>query len=263
MITTAGKNAVQQSLTGFAGSPVGALAIGVGTTPETADDAALDYEIARASVTVSSVDQVSGAVLYKAVIADEVSGTIYELGAWQDALDDDAEPLLLTFEPGLELWTVGDYTQGSSRIGEYGMTITTSAAVESRLYDLSLDLSSLLSMDEVAVALTADANVGTVELRLMSDDTNYISYVMNPAVGYQIIRFLRGDMTQVGVPDMENINTASLIITPTGATTLTMDGLKVSRSAQANVLVSRTVLDNPIVKKADLPLELEFRMDVV
>ena len=263
MITNAGRTAVQQSLTGFFGAPVGALAIGVGTSPETVDDTTLDYEIGRAMVNVSSVDQISGAVIYKATIPEDVSGTVHEMGAWTNVSDTgDAEPLLLTFEPGSELWTAGDYTQGNSRIGEYGLTISASTQIESRLYDLALDLSSLLDMDEVSVALNADASVGMVELRLMTDDTNYIAYTMSPAVGYQIIRFLRGDMAKVGSPDMENLTTASVIVTPTAQTSLTMDGLKVSRSSERNVLVSRSVLATPVVKKAGMPLELEFRMDV-
>lgn len=265
MQTIAGKNRIQRCLTGFEGAPVAAIAIGVGQTPATDTDVSLEYEIARAGVTTASVDQVTGEVIYKAIIPEEFSGTIYEVGTWSQFNEsDDDDTLLLTFEPEYELWSTGTYTQGDSRIGEYGLTFSTSVALTATLYDLSIDISDVLDSDTFSVALSADASVGTVELRLQNDDTNYLSYTMTPAVGYQIINFRRADMTLVGQVDDTDLSTAAVVITPTAATNLTMDGLRISRTGSTEaVLVSRTVLSTPLTKRADMPMEFEYRMDVI
>lgn len=265
MQTIAGKNRIQRCLTGFEGAPVAAIAIGVGQTPATPADTSLEYEIARAGVVTASVDQVTGAVIYKAVIPEEVSGTIYEVGTWSQFNEsDDDDTLLLTFEPEYELWSAGEYTQGNSRIGEYGLTFSADGPLTAKLYDLSIDMSDVLDSDVLSVALNADASVGTVELRLQNDDENYLSYTMTPEAGYQIINFRRGDMQEVGTVDDSDLQTAAVVITPTAATSLTMDGLRISRTGSTEaVLVSRTVLGTPLVKRADMPMEFEYRMDVI
>lgn len=258
MITTQGKGAILRSISG-GGTPIAAIAVGVGQTAEALTDTALVYEIHRAPVVIASVDQTAGEVIYKAIIPEEVSGTVYELGAWSDYnLSDDAEPLLLTFEPESELWSVGTYVNTNSRIGEYGLQVTGT----STLYGLGMDLSVVLPTDVLSMAFYVNAGVTKVELRLGNDNTNYLSYsINNPTVGYNIVSFNRSAMTSMGVVDDESLSQAQLVVT---GGNVVMDGLKINKATPSDrILVSRKVLTTPFVKQADISMEVEYRLDIL
>lgn len=267
LITTAGRKAILDYMAGYVQRLAGSIPVGIGTTAATVNDKTLDFEVASASITLSSVDYAAGAVVYKAQLSAETACTIYEAGLRTlSSVDASSAQMLMDFDES-DLWTVGTYSPTNSRIGTaLRVTSPASTSTTSSLGGIFYDLSDFNGVDEFSFAFRANNSfVSSVVLRLKTDATNYYSVSFpSPASGvYNIMTFAKSIMTVTGSPDWSNITSADIIVTSTAGGTggVDFDALRiedVDSVREDNVLVSRAVLAAPITKVVGIPLDIEY-----
>jgi hypothetical protein len=252
MLTNLGKIEILRSTAGLSDTPVGAIAVGVGTTPAAVTDEALEYEVYRVPVAISSADQSTGTIIYKAILPESLAGIITEVGAWTGRDVNEGSSVLLTFEPGVEDWAGGTWTTVNAKIGEQALVVN--GGVE--LTDVMLDLSGLDPADTLDWSVYSAA-AQTITTTLYSDDSNYVQFSSPVAAGRSVIKTQWNSVSVTGSPDVESITRVA--ITTTGPVTL--DGLKSSiTNDYNNVLVSRSLVN--LTKRFDIPMEIELRINV-
>jgi archaellin len=102
-------------------------------------------------------------------------------------------------------------------------------------------------------------------LRFVTSAGNYFqTSIATPASGtYTIASVLKSAFTTTGSPDWSNITQVDIVVTSTagGIGSIDFDGVRIEdtdANQEESVLVSRSILGSPLVKTADLPLDIEY-----
>lgn len=271
LITTDGKRAILRYLAGHSGGFVRSLAVGTGTTAAALGDTKLQFEVARADVSVISPDYIAQTLVFKATLEQSMELAIWEIGALSVAQSEEYGKMLLTFDSDIEPWSAGAFQTDTSRIGGDALRVTASASatVTSSLSDLFLETSDYLDVDKFSLAyIPQDANLNSLKIRLKTDASNYFEYTFTGlTAGYKIESWTKAQMTKTGSPSWDNIISADLIVNAKsgGATSVDFDGLRIDASVVDNpdyALVSRTVLGSPVVKTGESQMDIEYTLDV-
>lgn len=263
MITTQGKAVVTNYFGGQTPRIAGAICIGVGTTPESADSTSLDFEVVRVPVTAIAADLANNRVVYKGIIPPGVATGIYEVGIYHQALSDAGKILNVTNTGG---WSSAAVVANNSRVR--GTTVQVDAAAGQStaawqtnvLYNLSA-----YAQTQVALALTADANTDSVSVALGSDQTNYIQWTFTGlSAGYNVVRLDYSAGVTTGNPDMSKVAAVGVFATASanGDTSVFLDGIRLDQTLSGDELVARTVLEVPPSADAHLPTEVEYSLGV-
>lgn len=270
LITTAGKKALLDYAARFTKQLVGSLVVGIGSTAAAVGDKRLAFEVSRASVQNNSVDYPNNAVVFKATIPQDLAVTIYEVGAHTldgTQLEDFGSQLLLDFNSLYDSWSAGAYVSTNSRMGSaLQMTSPVSSATTYTLGNLFLDLSGYSASDTFTLAYRANnAFVSSVSFRFVTSAGNYYATAISaPTSGtYTIASVLKSAFTSTGSPDWSNITQVDIVVTSTGGGigSIDFDAVRVDdtdANREESVLFSRSVLGSPVVKTADLPLDIEY-----
>lgn len=271
LVTTDGKRAIMRYLAGYSGAIARSIAVGTGQVAPTITDTKLGFEIARAGIVVVSPDYVAQTLVFKATLPQWDEFTIYEIGALSVSENELYGKMLLTFDSETEFWSVGTFQTDASRIGADALRLNAaaSATTTSILSDLYMETSDYLDSDRFSLAFQPqDANLSALKIRLKTDDTNYFEYSLPTlTTGYKILSWAKSDMTKTGAPTWDSITSVDLVVTAksAGATNVDFDGLRIDRLLIANeeyALVSRTVLDTPVVKDSLRQMDIEYVLDV-
>jgi hypothetical protein len=256
------------------------VAVGVGGKVEDAADTALQFEVGRSPVVLTSYDFVTNKLIFKASVPSDFGGTIYEIGLFTQESDTLAggygSRLLVSFDSATEEWynptttTDSTYTTASARIGLDALVLTpaASASTSARMDEVSLDLSGNSAADKFSLAYNVGANVSSINMRFKTDASNYYSYtITSPATGYRIDTFTKGSAVVTGTPNWNAINSLEMTVNASaaGAASASFDGIRiedVDTNNPAYLMVSRRLLATPFVKTAGMVQEIEFALDV-
>jgi hypothetical protein len=265
LITTEGRKAIIDFLSGYNSQFVSHIVVGLGQTAAALSDTNLDLEVDRSEISVVSPDYNNMGVVFKATFSGLQSYKIYEVGAFSSSQG--PTPTLISSDFS-ESWGTGSIVTGtSSRYGSaLRLTAPTSSTSSSTLNGVSLDFSQLYQEDKFFISGTANnAFVSGIEVRFMTDVSNYFSSSLSgfSSGSYTISEFTKGSMTRVGSPDWANISSVMVILTSTsgGSASFDFDILGANNSAllsPTNTLVSRSILGSEVIKEAGVPLEVEY-----
>ena len=275
LLTTEGQRLILRYLAGQAPNIGAAIGLGVGTTAANVADTNLEFEVHRVPVALRNVDYTNDVVLFKATIDQTEIFKIYEAGLWSDASNvlsgQYDSKVLTTFDLLEEEWNdvVADTTQ--ERIGEDAMRVDVLAsATVSTAIDVDFDFSGYSVNDEfslafykpnnniasIALVFTDTATTGTLEL---------VKTVSALPVGYNILKFKKGDFVVTGTISWTNVSKMGFDVTAGGTGGyVVLDSLRIEDTDTPNqdfVLVSRSVLGAPIEKTDVAPMDVEYALE--
>jgi hypothetical protein len=170
MLTIEGKTYIKRYLANQVGTIAESIAIGLGNTPENSLDDALNFEVDRVDIDLTTYDFTTDRLIFKAGLSEEYSGVIYEVGLW--SLDTNFSAgeyqsrILLSFDSVSEDWSLptnAAWGTTAARLGADNLqhSPATSATVTSSLQDLYLDLSGYSQCRQLYAGLQRRSSRGT------------------------------------------------------------------------------------------------------
>lgn len=257
LLTNAARIVILRYLAGQEEDWADAVALGVSSQQTSLQDRRLGFEIGRGAVELKAPDIQNESVVVKSTIPRYAVGTIHELGLYSSAgeIGREADQLLITdFNPDYN--DIEGTERADGRIGAMASLLASPGTA--RLRDLGLDISALGQQDRLLFAYEATGVTG-VEVRLMNTESDYLSYSFTPVSGYAITDWKVDDFTVNGGGSILEPFTEVRIIT-TGTGQLVLDGMRIDDmdAMESQMLVSRAVLNEPIVKNNNNELEVEY-----
>jgi hypothetical protein len=273
LITTDGKRLVMQYLAGYRGNIASHIAVGAFNTAAAVGDKELAFEWARTPIISTSPDYTNTLLVYKGRFEAVTTGVIYEAGLWSpdDVVGDYASTMLLDFDSANDVWTAGAYATNVTRIGIDSLRLspTTSTTITAQKMDTNMDLSGYSNTDEFKFVYNVSGQIPTsVQLRFYVDASNYYTYTFTPpGTGYRLQKFYKTDLVATGTPTYNGITYVGAIATApgTGQSFVDFDGLRIDDKdtyTDTNILVSRAVPASPITMVPNIPMEIEYSLDV-
>jgi len=273
MITTEGSLHVKRFLAGSVGSIARSIALGVGTSAESASDTTLNFETVRADVTLVSYDFTTNRLVFKASFPEGFLGTVYEVGLWSlgtNYLASDFGSRDIALFDTSENWT-GTFGTTAARVGLDAIQHTPAASVASTsiMNSTTYDFSGYSSMDEFVFAYNiGNTNTSQITFRFLTDASNYYAFSQGvQTAGYKVTRTTKGNASVVGAPNWSSISEIRVITTSaaTGASAVSLDGIRLEDKdtyVKDNILVAREVLATPFIKSETMPQDVEFSLAV-
>lgn len=281
MITSEGSLHIKRYLAGYVPSIGESIAFGIGNRAESLSDVSLHLEAVQSRVNLITYDFVTNKLVYKAVIPEEFSGVIYEVGLYSL----DANPvstefssrIITTFDSATENWvnagTGVNATFGTTatRLGADAMLMAPAASttLTYALRDVFIDLDGYSNLDTFSFAFNvANANTTAVKIRFLKDASNYYEFSLGAqTAGYKITEVTKSTAAATGQPSWSEIIEVQVLVTSGagGASSVEFDAIRVEDKDSANldyILVSRKVLAAPVVKVAGQSQDIEFSLDV-
>lgn len=275
MITGDGRRFIKRYLAGQAGTLVGAISVGVGSTPASLNDKRLQFEFARVPVIVTDYDFANDQLVFKGTLPDTVEGAIYEIGLWTtevNALAGNQESrIITTFDSTTEEWSPKTFDTENTRLGDDSLKLTpaASATASALLTGLTLNLGDYTPQDNfVASYFVGNANAAFVRFRLRTDASNYYEFnVAAPTAGYKFTEFKRSTASVVGTPDWADITEVQVVVVAKAAGTASVqfDGLRVEDDDSISPeygMIARNVLSTAILKTEGTVRDIEYALPV-
>lgn len=273
LITTEGKRLILRVLAEQAPSLGQALGVGVARTAPVVGDTRLAWEIDRISIDIKNVDYENSRVVMKGTLAQNVIYTIHEIGLWSQFTNsvngDTASRILTTFETAFEQWTNTTLDSSQARTSQDSVRIDAGiSSTKVASTEAVLDLSQYSGVDAFNVAFyKANNNITTLALAFESATGVWRKAVTVTAlpVGYNVVSMPKGDFIASATPSWSEITKMNVEVTA-GATAgyLLMDGIRIEDGDTLNpeyALVSRSVLTDPLVKKDNSPMDIEYAIE--
>lgn len=269
MITNDGKDAIMRYLAGYVSRIGDLISVGIGSSPESATDNNLQFEITSQTVQQIGADMAAGLLIFKVTLPAGITGRIKEVSLWtgRQVASGNATSEIVTLVDNLyEQWTGGTWATGS-KINDSTLLISTaassSAGASPETY--AQDLSMFTARDNIVVAYEVVANVASLRLDFGTDANNrYSAVINNPPVGYNITAINFGSFVKTGTPDWANTTYLAAVVTASsaGAGSVKLDGIRINQALVEGIMVSRKVLPQEIVKERNAPLDIEYSMPV-
>ncbi len=270
IITSAGRLGALNAIAGKRNSFIESIVVGIGDTVATENDSDLVFEVGGANVGTVIVDPVNEKIYFKSVLPIGDQYEVHELGCYPTSIttaqniNTQASSLLLNFNSQTRWFdTQGTSTRETTnnRLDVDSIQYSMSASQTVKGYaGVNLDLSLLAENTEFSLAYYSN-NLSDLIIRFKNDDSNYYSYDgLTISNGYNISQFLKSNFVSTGTPSWSSINSIAIEATATASPgTISLDGLRYSLSnGIENNLLTRAVLDTPIVKLAGITMDVEY-----
>jgi hypothetical protein len=248
LVTNGGRLAFLRYMAGQIPAWAGAIGVGIGESPANYNDTELEFEIGRREVTILAANPVDDSIVAKTTLGRNVAGEIHELGLFTGTMnfaEDNVDRVLLAFDLDNEPWTTdGTATVADGRVGGKALQLNGTASQT----EFFIDLSSYTSSDRMSLAYSGEG-----VLRLLTESGNYYSVTL-PAQDYGVRHWTKFDFAPSGSPDWSHIT--AFEIEGVGL----FDGFRIGdvMAFDHYSLVSRAVLDEPVVKQAGEELDVEY-----
>lgn len=276
-----GKTHIKRYLAGFEPSIAQSIAFGLGDKAEANTDTALQFEVGRADIVLTSYDFVNDRLIFKAPVPNDFGGWIYEVALFSapanDAAGEFGSRIITTFDSGDEDWVDAasgldsTFATTNVRIGDDALRHTPIASGNQTdaLREISLDLSGYSAADKFVLALNAvNGNASSVGVQFMTDTSNYYTVTFTGlTTGYKILSATKGSAVATGTPNWSNIIEIRIKTNSGagGASNLAFDGLRIEDVDTINadyVMVSRELLAAPFQKQEGMTQDIEFTLNV-
>lgn len=272
LLTTAGKQTIVRYFSGIEKFICQSIAVGLSGTAANVSDIALGYELDRADIISVGADITNFRSVFKATLTPELVGSIYEVGAFTVSVNTEDSGFgskSLFSMSAYESWVGGSFVTTNTREARSLRLNPIASATASADFASTVDLSGYSGVDQFLIAFyVADANCASVTIKLGSDASNYASFVVAaPAAGYQVARMNKSAGTLTGVPIWSSISYIHIdaVAKAGGATIVDIDGMRVENMDSTNqnyALVSHSILAAPVLKKAGIPMDIEYSLTV-
>lgn len=264
MITDLGKTVIVSFFGQQVGQIIDSIALGVGTTTETAADTRLAYEAVRVPVTSVQPDTDNQRAVYKAVLPIGSLYKVYEIGGYSgSALD---ESRIIDITSPLAVWTNAALNAANSRVHSSALKIdyTTSGTTNAEIIELNEDLTA--TQGTINLAFHPTANLSSLRVRLGSDSSNYYEFlVASPTNGsYNIHRLNVSSATVTGTPDWSAITYMAIRPSATGGGggSIYFDSVRFTQTVEDDQLVARKVLASPVTLDPNVDTEIEYSLEI-
>ena len=272
MITNVGKDEIRSRIVGS--GLFSTMAFGIGSTPPAASDRSLEYEFARVPVSLVTYDYVNEKIIVKATLPETLSGRITEVGVYSPGSESYGYNFnsrnLIVFDSADEQWTNSTWVTSGVRIGADALrqAPAANATILSETVSLYADMSGDSGDDKILVAVNVgNSNTANIKLRLGTDSSNYYEFTAtNPATGFRILSFTKGNAVSVGNPNWSTIYYIAVSTTSkaAGASQTTFEGIRVEDAEQTErgfSLIARAVVPE-IIKPLGKSQDIEYAFEV-
>lgn len=268
------------------------IAIGIGNRAESANDTDMQFEFYRSGVFLGSSDiqtntatgETTYSVVYKTTLPTDVEGVIREIGIFPTAAlqnTDYSSQYISSFENSYS-WrdSNGDEAEKVSspqpRIGSSYFKVS-APMNQSKSYtiDTVFDISGYGVDDSLNIAFyQIDLNLDYVYVRFYSSPTEYkeIRFAAASTVGEKILTSKLSELFNSSFSSSNPTDFSAITQIEVGAkakssgsTIVLLDGLRINDDDRYNTqygLISRSVLDEPIVKKLGVEMDIEYKINL-
>lgn len=270
---------IKRYLAGYVPAIARTIAFGIGGKSESVGDTALQFEVARSNIALTTFDFDTNQLIFKGTLDETYSGVIYEVAIFSSE-DAGAIPggsrLVTTFDSDTEEWFQGSsaatFNAIGTRIGDDSASLAPAAngSVTVSQSNMQMDFSENSGADNFVFAFNSgNANLSSVRYRFLTDASNYYDFTINSGIttGYNVISRTKASATVSGSPDWGNITQLQVTANAGsgGAVALNLDGIRIEDADTISpeyVMVSRELLSTPFVKEAGRIQEVEFALNV-
>ena len=271
IITTRGRIAIGRYLAGDLAQWASALAIGSGSSTQSASDEELEMEFWREEIDLKEYSIQNGEIVLRSIIPAPVIGKVYEIGTYctiSTRRNISGSPVAVFFDTNLEQWVLNSAQEESenNRIGAGAIKLAgTSTASAST--PINGTFSAYGEDDYFYLAYEVLSGSAThLTVRLKSSENDYREYNL-PSVNqsdYSVAKWGVADFTVVGNPDWEDFTSVEFIGLVDGEVMLDGFAVKNNPNAMDTVLVSRTTLvgEDIIDKTGSQELQIEYALDL-
>lgn len=287
IITSNGRKMILQYLSNARQDWAADMAIGALNSPSpTLSDLQLNFETARYPVTLktfisaNTIASNPDLILVRATIPADLYANIYEIGLYattnstyststrNNVIIDSFSNLSSWIQSGGTVITNPYVAQGysSPRIGANSVSFLPSTTYTNS--NLSVGFSNYTPFDSLQL-LVFNTTAGTVNVTLtdISGINQTLAFTTTANAGYSVLSV----PFDTGLGSITNsiINftkLTSVSIATAASTYVTIDAIKVSSSSELSVeesLVSKSVLTNPIAKNPNVPLDVEYYVEML
>jgi hypothetical protein len=290
VITEDGLSIIRNYLAGSARSWAGSIAVGsLNLNNPTTTDSALEFEISRVPVLISSVDD--SEIVLNSTLGQDLEGRIFELGLYPEVVNATSlgfdDKIIATFSEvwtdssGVEL-TSGNFsgTEASvdGRSGYRNLIIGNSGITA--VLESGIDISGYTQLDSITILYNTYSTGSNKTVRItFSDDqlptagTKYYDFTLSgSATGYKTVTTLLGNFTTTG--DFNN-NVSKITVSSSAASgaVVHLDAFKFNDTDETNLdfaLVSRALVGSAggntsndyIVKPSGVEMDIEYRLEI-
>jgi len=267
------------------------IAIGIGTTAESANDTDLEFEFYRSGVFLGSSDiQTSTStglttysVVYKTTLPTDVEGVISEIGLYPavSAQDTDYSSQYISAfdEPVLWYDSNGEppvlITSPQPKISSASFSLSADAG-EYNSYKLNteFDISGYGSEDYLNIAFNQiDLNLDYVFVKFYSSPSAYkeVRFLASNTTGNKTVKTLFSNVLNSEYSSVEPTDFSAITLievgikADTGNTEVLLDALRINDNDNYNTqygLISRSVLSTPIIKRLGVEMDIEYKLNL-
>lgn len=287
LITNNGRKMLMQYLAGSRVDWSADISIGALSTTPTATDTQLNFETGRYPVILKSYIAANATtgdpdlIVIRGTIPENIYANIYEIGTYattnKNSPSSNKNNLILTDMSDISSWTTpaGSIStniftpQGaaSPRVGQYSVTISNSTLYQNT--GLAIPFSNYSSIDSLQILVyNTVAGNASITLTDVSGSTQTINFTLTNNTGYSILSTNFDTSIGTGTDKaISNFNYISSIAIRTDSTAaLTLDAIKTSSAAEISIeesIVSKSVLTTPIAKLYNVPLDIEYYVELL
>lgn len=283
IITKFGKRFLTNFIAGNQNNMSKSMAFGIDSTAATDLDTRLGFEFYRAPVLFGSTDiqtaneTTTYAVVYKATIPQDVSGSISEVGLYPElrtSLNAYDSKIITDFDSQLDWTGAPELVAVNAKVGPtlLNMQSNSGAAKEYTSTIATIDFSGYSVNDSIRLSYYKyDNNLASLKIRFYSSATAYYETTITPPSGTG--NFITSNILMSSIfagatspaPDPSNINKIGIIVTPTtGTTYVAMDALRINDEDTFDPdfgLISRSVVST-LNKLAGRQVDVEYRLEL-
>jgi hypothetical protein len=273
-ITNIGRLGLLYAVSGQRQGWASSIVAGVGNTPATVNDTALEYLVSGGDISTTIIDPVNEKLFFKSALPLQDEFMIYELGCYSSNTlstqsSESGGGSVITLFTSNSGWTDTTGTHvldtANNRIGKdsIGYTLSASAVGEGHVTYIA-DLTSIPSNATFKFAYYV-TGISDLVLRFKVDDSNYYSYdAWSVTNGYHIGSALKSAFTSTGSPTWDQIQSIEVETTAGGSGgSVSLDGIRYELPLTTDsTLLSRVVLPSPQQKLPGVPLDIEYLLEL-
>ena len=275
LITTSGRSILMQYLCNIKSNWASDLAIGAINTAPTSSDTQLNFETGRYPVSLKTFISASGGnpdlIVVRSTIPENVYANIYEVGVYpvpSDSTSVDKNNEVIENFSDIASWsvtgsrTINEFAPGissSPRLGQYSVRLAQSSSISKSNANINLNGYTAIDNLQLLAYNTVAGNV-TIVLTDISGVTETIVFTVTTNTGYSVL----SHNFSSAISNFSYIQ--SISITTDANCALTIDAIKVALGSTISVddaLISKSVLGSPIVKNYNVPLDIEYYIELL
>jgi len=287
LITSNGRTMLMQYLAGSRLNWSADMAIGALPTTPTSADTQLNFETGRYPVNLKSYIAANSTtgdpdlIVVRATIPENIFANIYEIGTYATSFGNTVASsknnLLITDMSDLTNWRTAsgsivdnEFTPqgvGSPRIGQYSVSIPQNTSYYNN--NVSIQFNNYNASDSLQI-LVSNTTAGTMSVKLtdISGNTQTVNFILTNNTGYYTAS-TQFDQSIGSSPDTSISNftyLSGIEIITNGTSGVTIDAIKTSSATEISMeesLVSKSVLSTPIAKINNMPLDVEYYIELL